>query len=71
MRKLLYIALLMAVAACTSKGVDQGEVAARAAKQYYDYLLQGDYASFVDGIFAMTVFLTHIGSNSLQMPKCI
>lgn len=51
MRKLLYIALLMAVAACTSKGVDQGEVAARAAKQYYDYLLQGDYASFVDGHF--------------------
>ena len=49
MRKLLYIALLMAVAACTSKGVDQGEVAARAAKEYYGYLLQGNIASFVDG----------------------
>lgn len=48
MRKLLYIALLMAVAACTSKGVDQGEVAARAAKEYYGYLLQGNIASFVD-----------------------
>ncbi len=49
MRKLLYIALLIAVAACTSKGVDQGEVAARAAKEYYGYLLQGNIASFVDG----------------------
>lgn len=49
MRKLLYITLFMIVAACTSKGVDQGEVAARAAKEYYGYLLQGDVASFVDG----------------------
>ena len=71
MKKLLYILMGLFFFACSSTP-DQGEVAARAAKQYYDYLLQGDYASFVDGHFrAMTVFLTHIGSNSLQMPKCI
>jgi len=28
---------------------DPGEVAARAAKQFYDYLLEGKYDAFVDG----------------------
>lgn len=30
-------------------GADPGEVAAHAAKQYYDYLLQEKYDAFVDG----------------------
>ena len=50
MKNLLYILMGLFFLACSSTP-DQGEVAARAAKQYYDYLLQGDYASFVDGHF--------------------
>ena len=38
----------MVIVACTSS-LDEGEVAARAAKEYYGYLLQGNVASFVDG----------------------
>ena len=48
MKKLLYLFVAMVIVACSSTP-DQGEVAARAAKQYYDYLLQGNIASFVDG----------------------
>lgn len=39
--------LLLGVWACGGK--DPGEVAAHAAKQYYDYLLQEKYDAFVDG----------------------
>lgn len=48
MKKLLYLFVAMVIVACTSS-LDQGEVAARAAKEYYGYLLQGNIASFVDG----------------------
>ena len=48
MKKLLYLFVAMVFVACTSS-LDEGEVAARAAKEYYGYLLQGDIASFVDG----------------------
>ena len=48
MKKLLYLFVAMVIVACSSTP-DQGEVAARAAKQYYGYLLQGNIASFVDG----------------------
>lgn len=48
MKKLLYLFVAMVIVACTSS-LDEGEVAARAAKEYYGYLLQGDVASFVDG----------------------
>lgn len=48
MKKLLYLFVAMVIVACSSTP-DQGEVAARAAKEYYGYLLQGDVASFVDG----------------------
>lgn len=48
MKKLLYLFVAMVIVACTSS-LDQGEVAARAAKEYYGYLLQGNVASFVDG----------------------
>ena len=48
MKKLLYLFVAMVIVACTYS-LDQGEVAARAAKEYYGYLLQGNIASFVDG----------------------
>lgn len=48
MKKLLYLFVAMVIVACTSS-LDEGEVAARAAKEYYDYLIQGNIASFVDG----------------------
>ena len=48
MKKLLYLFVAMVIVACTSSP-DEGEVAARAAKEYYGYLLQGNIASFVDG----------------------
>lgn len=48
MKKLLYLFVAMVIVACTSS-LDEGEVAARAAKEYYGYLLQGNVASFVDG----------------------
>ncbi len=48
MKKLLYLFVAMVIVACTSS-LDEGEVAARAAKEYYGYLLQGNIASFVDG----------------------
>lgn len=48
MKKLLYLFVAMVTLACSSTP-DQGEVAARAAKEYYGYLLQGNIASFVDG----------------------
>jgi hypothetical protein len=48
MKKLLYLFVVMMIVACTSSP-DEGEVAARAAKEYYGYLLQGNIASFVDG----------------------
>lgn len=48
MKKLLYLFVAMVIVACTSS-LDEGEVAARAAKQYYDYLLQDNISSFVDG----------------------
>lgn len=48
MKKLLYLLVAMVTLACTSS-LDEGEVAVRAAKEYYGYLLQGDVASFVDG----------------------
>ena len=48
MKKLLYLFVAMVIVACTSSP-DESEVAARAAKEYYGYLLQGNIASFVDG----------------------
>ena len=48
MKKLLYLFVAMVIVACTSS-LDEGEVAARAAKEYYGYLLQGNIASFVGG----------------------
>ena len=43
----LFIAL---VSAC-SLHTDSGEVAARAAQTYYEYLLQGRYAAYVAGMY--------------------
>ena len=45
---LLLILVTMAVVACR-KEINQEEVVANAAKQYYTYLLQGNYDAFVDG----------------------
>ncbi|KGI59940.1 hypothetical protein HMPREF3034_02327 [Prevotella sp. DNF00663] len=48
---LLLTCILLSFAACGGKQDDQGELAARAAKLYYDYLLHGDYDAFVAGTY--------------------
>ena len=48
MKKLLYIALLAAVVVACSQ-VNPADKAALAAKQYYDYLLEGKYEAFIEG----------------------
>ncbi|EFZ37711.1 hypothetical protein HMPREF0663_10080 [Hoylesella oralis ATCC 33269] len=48
MKKLLYLVLAGLLAACSAE-LSPGDVAAQAAKVYYEYLLKGDYAAFVDG----------------------
>ena len=45
---LLIPACLSTVVNC-SKAPDPADLAAQAAKQYYDYLLEGKYEAFVDG----------------------
>lgn len=52
MRKFFCLsALLMALAACSSGGDDPGVRAGQVAKAYYDALLKGDYAQYVDGFY--------------------
>lgn len=46
---LLAVTMLICFGACSARK-DVSDIAARAAKQYYDYLLEGKYESFVDGI---------------------
>lgn len=48
---MLFVAATMAVVGCSTDKVKPEEVAGRAAKIYYDYLLAGDYASYVDGFY--------------------
>ena len=48
MKKLLYIELLAAIVVACSK-VNPADKAALAAKQYYDYLLEGKYEAFIEG----------------------
>lgn len=51
MKFLIYIFFLVFILCSCSKEIDQGEVAARVAKQYYDTLLEGNYEAFVDGTY--------------------
>ena len=48
MKKLLYIAFIALAIACT-KEINQGEVAARVAKHYYDTLVAGHYDALLEG----------------------
>ena len=50
MKKLLYIAFIVLAIACT-KEINQGEVAARVAKHYYDTLVAGHYDAFLEGTY--------------------
>lgn len=44
--------MILGLACCSKpKAADPAEVAGRAAKLYYEYLLKGDYASFIDGCY--------------------
>ena len=44
---LFIFCVILGVVGCTEN--DPGEVAGKAAKQYYDYLLEGKYEAWVDG----------------------
>lgn len=45
---LIAVALLLATCGEKKKNVDQGKLAAKAAKHYYEQLLKGDYEAFLD-----------------------
>ena len=45
----LVLALAVGLAACKSNGPDAGQIAAAAAKGYYDLLLDGKYTEFAAG----------------------
>ena len=47
----VFLGLALTFFACTETKHDEGEVAGRAAKIYYDYLLQGKYDAYVDGFY--------------------
>lgn len=49
MRTLLYLSALLALLFISCSRQNPEEMAARVAKQYYDYLLEGKYEAFVDG----------------------
>ena len=52
MRTLLFAAVAaVALCACQGNSIDQNEVAARTARLYYESLVQGRYADFVDGFY--------------------
>ena len=52
MRKFFFFLLFPLLVACSGKpsGPDAALLASQAAKVYYDQLLHGDYAAFVDGM---------------------
>ena len=56
MRKLLFFIFFPLLAACSGKpsGPDAAQLAANAAKAYYEQLLKGYYGSFVDGRYQPT-----------------
>lgn len=56
MRKLLFFLFFPLLMACSGKpsGPDAAQLAANAAKTYYEQLLKGDYGSFVDGRYQPT-----------------
>ena len=45
---LIAVAFLLAACGEKKKNVDQGKLAAKAAKHYYEQLLKGDYEAFLD-----------------------
>ena len=51
MRKYIVLLSLIIVASCGKKDVYSEEVVGNAAKQYYSYLLEGNYEAFVDGCY--------------------
>ena len=56
MRKLFSLLFLPLLLACSGKSSepDAAQLAANAAKTYYEQLLKGDYGSFVDGRYQPT-----------------
>lgn len=51
MKKIFYILLLITILfSCGSQKKDPSEIVGKTAKIYYDYLLNGDYNAFVDGM---------------------
>ena len=58
MRNILYVVLalvVLAVASCGKTEVQNpNELAVRAAKVYYDYLIAGNYEAYVDGFYRPT-----------------
>lgn len=52
MKRLMHLVLpLLLFGACGPSGPTPAEMAGQAAKVYYEQLLRGDYASFVDGTY--------------------
>ncbi|SFG66410.1 hypothetical protein [Prevotella sp. KH2C16] len=49
MKKILFVIAGLSLLGACQKAPSQNEIAARAAKAYYDQLLEGKYEQFVDG----------------------
>ncbi len=49
MKKILFAAIGFSLLCACQKAPSQNDIAARAAKTYYDQLLEGKYEQFVDG----------------------
>ncbi len=49
-KSILFLGFLVALGACKKEAPDAGQLAAVAAKGYYDLLLEGKYRDFVAGI---------------------
>lgn len=56
--------MMLAVSSCSNaKPQDPNELAVRAAKVYYDYLIAGNYEAYVDDSIVPTAFLAAIASS--------
>ena len=65
----LLVVLAQWFMASCARNVDPADVAAQAAKQYYDYLLEGKYESFVDGRYQPEAIPASYRDNLISLAK--
>lgn len=68
-RGLLFMMLVAALVTACRKEVNQEEVMAKAAQQYYSYLLNGNYEAWVDGFARNDSIRSHYRSQLVDNAK--